>query len=190
MNQGCQKLVMTQPATSLPSTSRVQEAQSRVDFLRRVLSEVRQQIEAERSNLPVSEDVLQANILKAELRLEKIQQKIDKEKQTCKKRKQEIDEWKRWYHSIAHLEKTQERHKLEIEIHWRSQAISEGEIRISQFESEKLVAILDLDKCKIQLAAFVNGVYDQPIEADPRLIEAESVLREAQDELKAAQAQA
>ncbi|MEG4252793.1 hypothetical protein [Microcoleus sp. Pol10D4] len=177
---------MTQQKYSLSPTERVREAQSKIVFLARVFSELRMQIETERANPPSSEDAIRSEIIKAEMQLDKVQKKIDKEKQECKKRKQEIDEWKSWYHSVAQIEKSQERNKLDIEIKWRSQAISEGEVKISQLEAEKLVAIMNLEKSKVQLAAFVNRVYDNPIELDPRLVEAELALQTAQVELKAA----
>jgi hypothetical protein len=179
-------ITMAQQTHSLSSTHSVQEAQSNVVSATRLLAEVRSQIEAERVNPPASEEAIKTDILKAEMQVEKVQKKIDKEKQECKKRKTEIDEWKRWYHSIATLDKAQELDKLNVEIDWRGQSISEGESRISQFEAEKLVAIMELEKVKIQLAAFVNGVYDQPIELDPRLLDAEEALQAAKDDLNAA----
>jgi chromosome segregation ATPase len=178
---------MAQQTTSSSPTDRVQASHANVVFLTRVFSELRLQIEDERANLPGSEDEIKADILKAEMQLEKVENKINREKQQCKQHKHEIDEWKRWYHSIAQIEKSQEREKLDIEINWRSQAIAEGEAKISQLEQEKLAATKNLEKSKIQLEAFREGVYDNPIESDPRLIEAELALQVAQDELKAAQ---
>ncbi len=182
-------ITMAQQTDSLTSIDRVQEAQSNVIFLTRLLSEVRLQIEAERANPPASEEAIKAEILKAEMQVEKVQKKINKEKQECKKRKREIDEWKRWYHSIANIDKSQELDKLNVEISWRGQAISQGEANISQLEAEKLAAIMNLEKVKIQLEAFANGVYDSPIESDPRLLAAEAALQTAQDALKAAQSE-
>ncbi|MBD2194817.1 MULTISPECIES: hypothetical protein [Calothrix] len=180
---------MAQQTTSPSPTDRVQAAHANVVFLTSVLSELRLQIEDERANVPGSEDVIKADILKAEMQLEKVENKINREKQECKQRKHEIDEWKRWYSSIAQIEKSQEREKLDFEINWRSQSIAEGEAKISQLEQEKLAAITNLEKSKIQLEAFREGVYNNPIESDPRLIEAELALQAAQDELKAAQAE-
>lgn len=169
--------------------SQVEEAQEHIALLTRALSELRLQIEAERSNVPPSAEVIETDILKAEMRLENVQTKIDKEKQKCKKRKKEIDEWKRWYHSIAEIEKSQAREKLDLEINWRSQAISKCEVKISQLKAEELVKMGDLEKKKIQLEAFTNGVYDLPIESDPRLKAAEVALQTAQERLKTAQAE-
>ena len=178
---------MAQPTEALSSIDRVQEAQSNVAFLTRLLSEVRLQIEAERANPPASAEAIKADILKAEKQVEKVQKKINKEKQECKKRKREIDEWKRGYQSIANIDKSHEREKLNVEISWRSQIISQGEANIGQLEAEKLIAITNLEKAKIQLVAFANGVYDNPIESDPRLIAAEAALKTAQEALKVAQ---
>jgi hypothetical protein len=180
---------MAQPTEALTTIDRVQEAQSNVAFLTRLLSEVRLQIEAERANPPASAEAIKADILMAEKQVEKVQKKINKQKQECKKRKREIDEWKRGYHSIANIDKSHELEKLNVEISWRSQIISQGEACISQLEVEKLTAITNLEKAKIQLIAFANGVYDNPIESDPRLIAAETALQTALEGHKVAQSE-
>ncbi len=180
---------MTEQESPVTSLSQIQEAQDYVVFFTRLLSELKLQIEAERSNLPPSADVIETDILKLQMSLEKVQTKIDKEKQKCKKRKQEVDEWKSWYSSIAQIDKSEAREKLDLEIKWRSQAISKCEAKISQLQAEELVEMGNLEKKRIQLEAFTNGVYDLPIESDPRLIAAQEALQTAQDALKAAQAQ-
>lgn len=180
---------MTQNNTPILTPDVVVSAQENVGFFKRLLSELNVELEAERSNLPDSVDVIQVSIAEAELNLEKVQAKINKEKGKSKQRKQEISEWKRWYEAIAQINKTKEWETLTQEITWRSQIISDCEVKISQLEAKKLMLMGDLEKKRIQLAAFVNGVYELPIDQDPRLIEAQVALETAQDALQNVQDQ-
>ena len=172
---------MTQSNTPLLTSDVIVSAQENVGFFKRLLSELKVELEAERSNLPNSVDVIQVSIAEAELNLEKVQAKINKAKGQSKQRKQEISEWKRWYEAIAQINKAQEWETLTQEMTWRSQIISDCEVKISQLESKKLMLMGELEKKRIQLVAFMNGVYELPLNEDPRLIEAQAALKTAQD---------
>lgn len=178
---------MTQQKTPLMATNFVVAAQDNVVFFQQLLTELRVELESERSTLPDSVDVIQDSITETELTLEQVQASINKLKLKSKQRKQEIDEWKRWYGAIAPLNKMPEWETLTQEIMWRSQNISDCEAKISQLESKKLMLMGDLEKKWIQLAAFMNGVYDLPLDEDPRLIEAQSTLKTAQESLQKTQ---
>ena len=178
---------MTQ--TQLPNitSEQIEAALAKVALLTRFLSELRRQLETERANCPDSQEAIEGKILKSQMRLDKVQGKIDKAKKNSKKRKTEIDEWKRWYNSNPHIDKTEARDKLSLEIDWRSQEIAAHEAKIIQLEAEKLLKMETLEKQELQLEAFVNGVFDLPVAEDPRLLEAEAALQEAQAELEALQ---
>lgn len=176
---------MIQSTASQPA-GQVTEAQANVAFLSRVISELRQQLEEERKQLPISQASIETDILKLEKQCEKVQAKIAQKKAKSKSRKQEIDDWKRWYNGIGHIDKTQAREQLALEIDWRAQAIAEYETQISQLGPEELAITGELEKKKMQLEAFLTGVYERPIAEDPRLTEAETALEEAQNALSAA----
>ena len=177
---------MTQQNTLLMATNFVVAAQDNVVFFQQLLTELRVELESERSTLPDSVDVIQDRISETELTLEHVQAKINTLKSQSKQRKQEIAHWKRWYEAIAKINKTQEWETLTQEIIWRNQVIRNCEAKISQLESKKLTLMGDLEKKWIQLAAFMNGVYDLPLDEDPRLIEAQAALKTAQDSLQKA----
>jgi hypothetical protein len=173
---------MTKTNSSPVIDAKTEAALAKVALLTRVLPQLRQELEAERANLPESQAVIEGEILKAKMQLDKVQTKIDKEKNSAKKRKKEIDEWKRWYNSNPHIDKTEARAKLSVEIDWRGQEIASHEAKISQLEAEKLVKMEALEKQNLFLEAYLNGVFDLPVEEDPRLLEAEAALAAAKAE--------
>ena len=178
---------MMQDNTHLSPISTVEQAKAKVAFFTRRLAELRTELEAERANVPASADVIQASIIDAERRLDWLQRQINQAKAKSKQLKQEIDEWRQWYGAIAPINKTQAWATLNMELSWRSQDIHNCETIISKLETEKLVTMSMVEKKHIQCSVFINGVYDQPLEKDPRWLEAQAALNAAKTALNAAQ---
>ena len=175
---------MMQDTMPLFPIDSAEQAQAKVDFFTRRLSELRFELEEERATLPTSLDEIQSSILDAERHLDSLQRKINQAKAQRKQRKQEIDEWKQWYGAIAPINKTQAWATLNMEISWRSQDIRDCEATIRRLETEKLVTMGMVEKKHMQFAAFANGLYDRPIEQDPRWLEIQAALNTAKLALK------
>lgn len=169
-------------------SSSMEAALSRVSLLNRLIPELKQQLAAERANPPACQESIEVEIAQAQIELDKLEAKLTKEKKATKKRKKEIDDWKTWYNSNPHIDKSEALVKLEVEISWRSQEIADHETTIAALEVAKLDAMGELEKRKLQLDAFLEGFYELPVDADPRLIEANAALAAARAELKALQA--
>ncbi len=174
------------PAKIFITSDRLQEARAYVVFLNRVFSAVKLGIEAERFVSPHATKAIQAEILKTQRQLEKIQSKIHQENQTCQRLQRKIDELNRWYccNTQPELE------KLGIEITRYRQAIGQAKARIHGLETEKQVAMIRLDAQQAQLTNALNGIHEQSMENDPRLVVAKTALQSAQNELKSMQSEA
>ena len=177
---------MMQDYVSRTSINGVEQAQAQVVFLTRRLSELRIELEAERANVPASSDAIQSRIVEAERHLDQLQKQINQARSKSKQHKQEIEEWKQWYGAIAPINKTQAWATLNMEISWRSQEICTCKATISKLETEKLATMSRVEKMHSQWAAFTNGLYDRPLEEDPRWLEIEASLNAAKVALNAA----
>ncbi|NEQ33061.1 MAG: hypothetical protein F6K04_19015 [Leptolyngbya sp. SIO4C5] len=169
------------------TNTNLEEALSKVALLNQLIPKLKQQLTAERENPPTSQEDMAAKIAKAQMELDKLEAKLTKAKQAVKKRKKEIDEWKSWYNSNPQINKSISRIKLEVEITWRSQEIAAHETVIATLEAAKLAARGELEKRKLQLKAFSEGLYELSVEADPRLLKAKEALVAARAELQALQ---
>ena len=148
----------------------VEKTRKRAAFLKRLAAGLQKQLEAERVGGPPTRARLQATLEQAEDDLERLEAETEKAKRRSKKRKREIDEWKTWYANQAGIDKTAARAKLDSEITWRAAEINALEARIAQLVADDLAAEGRLEQARHQLAALEAGVYDRPVEEDPRLV--------------------
>ncbi len=146
------------------------------DWLKQQLAELLSRCEAERAEGVPDLAQLELKLSRAPKKVEKIQTKIRKAKRQAKQRKQEIAEWKLWCEGIGSMDKSEERAKLELEIQWRSVEIAAQETKISQLETEKLAALGDVERHAEQIEAVKAGIYDLPLEEDPRLLELQAAI--------------
>jgi chromosome segregation ATPase len=164
----------------------LEEAQARVDQFDRLVGEVQAQIEAERREGPPNVAELQATIQAIKDEIEHIQARIEKAKAQAKKRKREIDDWKQWYHTLPGVDRSEEQAKLAAEINWRGAEITARQDEIGVLESQKWAAKERWEKAKQRLSAVEEGVYDRPIEQDPRLLSVQAARQAAAAALEAA----
>jgi predicted RNase H-like nuclease (RuvC/YqgF family) len=152
-----------------------------------ILNAVRFQLLEERKSGKPNKDELNDKISAKEGEIEENQSKIDKAKEQAKNRKREIDHWKQWFHSLPGTDRTEEQAKLDIEINWRGKEINAWQEEIGNLETKKWAIRHELEALKQQLLALEDGVYDRPIEEDPRLIHAIAAFEEAMTTLKETQ---
>jgi chromosome segregation ATPase len=144
-----------------------------------ILNAVRDQLLEERQNGTPNKSHLQEKIADKKKEIENIQTQIDKAKEQAKKRKREIDDWIQWFHTLATTDRTEEQAKLTVEIDWRGAEINARQDEIGILETQKWDIRKQLEALQQQLLALEEGVYDRPIEEDPRLIHAISAFEEA-----------
>lgn len=162
----------------------LEEAQARVEQLDRLLVELQDQLQKERAGPPPSAEALEATIQEAQAKVDRIQAVINEAKSLAKKRKREIDEWKLWYQGLPGIDKTAEWAKLQSEINWRGAEIRALEEQISGLETEKWNATGRLEMARQSLEALNAGVYDRPLEEDPRLVALQAEREAATDALE------
>ncbi len=149
-----------------------------VDWLEKQMASLQARLEAERSDGIPSLKELEEQLSRAQKYSEKIEAKILKAKGLAKLRKKEIADWKHWYEGVLSVDKSQERAKLQAEILWRSEAIAHQETKISQLESENLDALGKVVQLEEQIEATKAGIYDRPVEEDPRLLELQAAIQQ------------
>lgn len=178
------------PSTEMEAAPQqaLKEAQAQVKRLKRLATELRRQLKKERAGPPPSAEALEATIQEAQAQVDSIQAEINEAKSLAKKRKREIHEWKLWYQGLPGIDKTAEWAKLQNEIDWRAAEIRSLEEQISGLENEKWNATGRLEMAKQSLEALNAGVYDRPLDEDPRLVALQSERAAAAATLEAAKA--
>jgi hypothetical protein len=144
------------------------------------IAEVRAQLEAERATGPFTLSKLQAELVEAQIEAERAATAAEKAKSQASKRKDEIDEWKAWYNSRPEDEKEVSLVKLQSEIKWRAVELEVLTPQISNLLAAQATAVGNLELAQQRLRAFEAGVFERPIEEDPRLTILQSSLQSAQ----------
>ena len=153
------------------------KARGELDEINQRFAKLKRQLENERATMPLDHSALQAALEKAQTTVERIKSEISRLKATVNKRKKEIDEWKLWYNSLPGIDKNQELQQLLNEISWRAEEINSLNMKIGAFYAEHTAAEAEFELAKQRLDALSAGAYDQPIEADPRLLAIETARK-------------
>lgn len=151
-----------------------QEIQERIEQLRQRIEEIKLRLSAERQLGKPDKNKIQQQIHSKQSELDEIQSKINKAKSQAKKRKREISDWKQWFHTLAETDRSTELAKLTFEIDWRGVEINVRQDEIAVLEGQKWAVTGELESLKHQIFALEQGVYDRPVEDDPRLINAQA----------------
>ena len=127
-------------------------------------------LKAERENGPPIRSAVTAQLHTIQLELEKVQQESTRLKAHAKRRKTEIDEWKAWYAALLEDKKKEGWPKLKAEIDWRAGDIAASEKVISELELQAISIGSKAQQLKHQLVAIEHGIYNRPVEEDPRYL--------------------
>lgn len=168
----------------LPLSNDVSESRGVSLDANQILNAVRVRLLEERQGGKPNKSQLNDKIAAKQGEIENIQSQIDKAKEQAKKRKREIDDWKQWFHSLPGTDRTEEQAKLDVEIGWRGTEIKDRQDEIGILETKKWAIKGELEALKQQLLALEEGVYDRPIEEDPRFIHALAAYEEEMATLK------
>lgn len=163
-----------------------QDAEIQIAKLKEAVDVVRFQLSKEREKGKPNKNQLQTQIAAKQDEIEKIQSQIEKAKSHAKRRKREIDDWKQWFHTFPGPDRTEEQAKLNVEINWRGAEINVRQDEIGRLETQKWAIRGELEALQQQLFALNEGVYERPIEEDPRLIHAIAACEEGIATLKTA----
>jgi multidrug efflux pump subunit AcrA (membrane-fusion protein) len=140
------------------------------------LAEVRAQLEAERSAGPFTLSGLQTDVAQAQAEAERAYAAAQRAKAQASKRKDEIDEWKAWYNSRPEDEKEVDMAKLQGEIKWRAAELEVLTPQIRDLLTAQASAAGNLELAQQRLTAFEAGVFEKPIEEDPRFLHLNNAL--------------
>jgi hypothetical protein len=107
-------------------------------------------------------------------RVSRAQAAIDAHKARAKRRKQEIDRWKRWYaaSSVTPAAVPAALTRLQQEVAWRATDIAAAEAAIAALEAEKWQATGELHHLLDQVEAAARIAPGTPPAKDPRLVAA------------------
>jgi seryl-tRNA synthetase len=161
------------------------KARGRVKELKRVASELRGHIERERAGGPPSAKEVRAAVRQAQDTVEDIQRRIDAAKAEARTLKDEIEELDRRYAGVHEAERMLEWPRLVGEKMRRLAEVGVREGLIASLEGEKLAAVGALEAARQRLAAFESGVYERPLEEDPRLVSLREEISAASAALEA-----
>lgn len=134
------------------------------------MAEVRAQLETERAAGPFTQSGLQAELAQAQTEVERTATAADRAKTQASKRKKEIDEWKAWYNGLPEDEKAVGLSKLQSEIKWRAGELEALTPQISDLLTAQATAVGNLELAQQRLRAFEAGVFERPLDEDPRLV--------------------
>jgi len=163
------KKVVKKTKAQIEKQAALKEARTRVRILKSALKEIREQVQAERDEGLPDLATLQAVASSAKTGLDKVQSELGQAKALSKKRKNEIDEWKKWYEKLPAEEKAAGLANLQNEIHWRAAELDANGQKINTLMMSELEAMGAFEIASQKLAAFESGVQDLPVEKDPRL---------------------
>lgn len=163
--------------------SNVSEAEAEVKRLAERIANVQAQLEAERAAGPFTLSGLQAEVAKAREKAERAFAAAEKGKARANKRKDEIDEWKAWYNSLPDDEKVAGLGKLQSEIRWRAAELEILTPQIRDLLAAQATALGNMELAQQRLTAFEVGVYERPVEDDPRLTNLQLSLKAARSSL-------
>ncbi len=168
------------------------DAEQQPKALEELLPALKAQIETERAQIEdlkkQGRDVRAALKEEADLawdEVERVLAQIDEAKDLAGSRKDEISGWKLWYNGLPEIDKTEPRKKLEFEVSWRSKEIDEMEKKIVGLNNDMLAAREKLERAKMKLAAYEEGVHERPMEEDPRLAKLSEVREWVEADQKA-----
>lgn len=139
---------------------------------------VRSDIVAERAMGVPDREQLQAEHAQALIYANKAITAAEAGKAEAKRRKKEIDDWKDWYNNLPEEEKEVGLAKLQSEIAWRAAELERLTPKITELLINQANAQGALEVAQQRLSAFEAGIYERPVEEDPRLIAVSNALQE------------
>jgi len=150
-------------ATTEAGQQRLNQLDQRIQYMRQLLQEERQQPTPDINSLQQTIDSLAQQALQ-------LKKKINSLKSRCKQRQHEIDTWHAWFHSIESVEKTVEKAALLQQVAWRREEITRQQQRIPALYQQRNEAELELLIKQAQYEAIQQGADQTPLEQDPRLV--------------------
>lgn len=154
-----------------------------VNQIKKETGKLGKQLRAERrAGIPDSAQ-LQANVEQAQLQVDAINSEKERLKDAASNRKNEITEWKQWYDALPGLDKTVELEQLNHEVQWRLKEVVQLETDIGKLYGDEFEVSSQLELAKQQLTAFEAGVFERPVDQDPRLIAARKTIEKEEAEL-------
>lgn len=165
-----------------------QIAQNVLEKLNRIVTEIKDDLKAEREGSPIDVNKIKTELRKKRHEKDLIETKIEKLKERSRNHKKAISQWKQWYESITEEDKTEEREKLSSEINHRA-----AEIKIIEEEIGKSFPIEtkineEIDILVLKEHIFGQDKFDGPIDDDPRLSLLLTQQKEAKNLLESARA--
>lgn len=154
---------------------KIEEYKEKLGFVNEAVMLVENQVKIERTEIPADSKELEKKIQKATTELEKIQVKINENKQKAKDLKSQITEKKAAFEKSEQEKRPEHWAQLASKIKPMGHKIIACESTISALEMQKHAAEQALEFSLMSLEAYNQGFVDQPIEEDPRLRE---VLKE------------
>lgn len=154
-----------------------------VNRIKKDTGKLGRQLRAERRAGKPDVTQLQANVAQAQQQVDTINSEKDRLKDAASNRKNEITEWKQWYDALPGLDKTTELEQLNHEVQWRLKEVVQLETDIGKLYGDEFEASNQLEFAKQQLAAFEAGVFERPVDQDPRLIAAHKAIEKEEAEL-------
>ncbi len=159
--------------------------------INRIVSEIKDNLKAEREGNPINVNKLKAEIRKKQQQLTLIQRDIQKLKQRSIKHKTNIDQWKQVYEDLPYENKEAEKEKLIREFNRRAVQIKKLEKKIGRLLPFEIAIKQDIDILKIKVGVFEQQIFEGSLDQDPRLLNllqqqknANSLLKSARAELK------
>jgi seryl-tRNA synthetase len=153
------------------SANELKELSALLRRLDQILERTQQVVKQERQSRPTSEATLKAEINNLITTKAQLNNKINRLKNVCAKRKEEIKDWQEHFSNVPDLEKPMAKQQLNIEVSRRLKEISDKEAEIGRLYLEHNPLVGEIEFKKIQLEAFYAGAHLLPIEEDPRIKE-------------------
>lgn len=137
--------------------------------LQQAIAAARRQLEAERAEGTPTAAQIERSIADANAQLEVIRARQARQKERCKRRKREIADWQDWCQRAESGEKPEQLLQMQNEVAWRHQQLHAMEQEIADLYPMRLELEGRVERLKAQLIALQAGVYERPVEEDPRL---------------------
>lgn len=141
------------------------------------LKEVRKALERERAGGELTKDNLQMAVTAAQREVETNGAAADRAKRKATQLKREIDEWKSWFANLPADEQETGLVTLQSEIKWRAAELDKLTPQIADLLAVAAHAVSQLELANQQRVAFEAGVFDRPLDEDPRLISLKKQLK-------------
>lgn len=157
--------------------------------INRIVSEIKDNLKAEREGNPINVNKLKAEIRKKQQQLILIQRNTQKLKQRSIHHKTNIGQWKQAYEDLPDENKEAEKEKLISEINRRAVQIKKLEKKIGRFLPFETAINQDIDILKIKVGVFEQQIFEGSLDQDPRLLNLLQQQKNANGLLKSARAE-